>query len=195
MASPGSVETNLLAASAQFDPGATTWRAMVRQSAQLVIIVLPLAVWFDYIYSIYRSLIFTAGGTLSTPFVAFLWKWNVALADVLAHGLRGRARFSVMAVVAISVQVAFLVARPARTDPWWRLGVAYAAMMPFLGLPLWEGEPGTVVRALLPLALAFNVGLRRCQDPRWFWPLFVAGNLTTVHALVMLRVPFLWSWL
>ena len=188
-------ETNLLAVSAQVDPRATSWRAIVRQTAQVVLIVLPLALWFDYIYSIYRSTIYTAGGTLSTPFAAFLWKWNIALADMIAHGLRGRARFSVLAVVAISVQAAFLVVRPAFKDPWWRLGIAYAALMPFLGRPLWEGEPGTAVRVLLPLALAFNVGLRRCEDPRWFWPLLVAGNLTTVQALAMLHVPFLWSWL
>ena len=188
-------ETNLLAASAQVDPSATSWRAIVRQTAQLVVIVLPLAVWFDYIYSIYRSTIYTAGETLSTPFVGFFWKWNIALTDVIAHGLQGRARFSVLAVVAISVQVAFFVARPAFKDPWWRLGIAYAALMPFMGVPLWEGEPGTVVRALLPLALAFNVRLRSLVDPRAFWPLFVAGNLTTVQALAILRVPFLSSWL
>lgn len=43
-------ETNLLAVSAQVDPRATSWRAIVRQTAQVVLIVLPLALWFDYIY-------------------------------------------------------------------------------------------------------------------------------------------------
>ena len=187
-------ETNILAAAAQSDPRSLSWRSLVRQAAQLLIIVLPLAVWFDYIYSIYRSLIYTSGGTLSAPFSAFMWKWNVTLADIVARGLTGGAKFNLLALVAISVQVAFIVLRPAWKEAWWRLGLAYAALMPFLGRPLWEGEPGTVVRALLPLAVAFNVMLRRCEDPRWFWCLFVGGNLTVIHGLAMLGVPLVSWW-
>ena len=40
-------------------------------------------------------------------------------------------------------------------------------------------------RVLLPMTFAFNVLLPR---NRWFWPLFVVGNLPTVHGLEALRL-------
>ena len=49
-----------------------------------------------------------------------------------------------------------------------------------LGRPLWAGEPPTTMRVLLPLMVAFNVQLKRIDDPRWFWALLVAGNLTGI---------------
>jgi hypothetical protein len=44
------------------------------------------------------------------------------------------------------------------------------------------------MRVMMPLALAFNVLLRDCRDPRSFWSLLAAGNLTVLYAPVMLRV-------
>ena len=44
------------------------------------------------------------------------------------------------------------------------------------------------MRVTIPLALAFNVLLRDCDDPRRFWPLVVAGNLTVLYGPALLRV-------
>ena len=44
------------------------------------------------------------------------------------------------------------------------------------------------MRVTIPLTLAFNVLLRDCQDPRRFWALLVAGNLTVLFAPALLRV-------
>jgi hypothetical protein len=63
-----------------------------------------------------------------------------------------------------------------------------AGLVPFLGRPLWEGEPATAMRVTIPLTLAFNVLLRDCVDPRRFWLLLVAGNLTVFYAPLLLRV-------
>lgn len=178
-------ETNLLSVTAQFDPTRRTWRALARQALQLLVVVAPFVLWFDYIYSIYRSLVFTSGGTLTRPFAYYTWKWQMALNDV-AGGWTPAGLVSLLALVAITVQAAYVVARPAWRDAWWRLAIGYVALLPFLGRSLWEGSPGTAERVLVPMALAFNVLLRRCEPATLFWPLFVAGNLTVVHALVLL---------
>jgi len=187
-------ETNLLAVATQLGPNATTWRTIVRQTARIAIVVLPLVIWFDYIYSIHRNLVYTTGSTLSLPLVGYVWKWNATLVDLMAHGWPLRACLSLLTLIAISVQAVFLVCTPSWKDAWWRLGFAYAVLMPLLGRPLWEGDPGTAVRVLLPMALAFNVLLRRCERPYRFWPLLVAGNLTIVQGVVMLEIPFLSHW-
>ena len=188
-------ETNLLAVAAQLRPAALTFRSMAVQAVQIAIVVLPFVIWFDYIYSIYRGLLYTTGSTLGQPFAALLWKWQSTLGEVVARGWDTGARFSLLTLIAISVQVAYVAARWDWRNPWWRLGAAYALLVPLLGQPLWEGELPTALRVVLPLALAFNVLLRSCERRQWFWPLFVAGNATVVQGLVLLRVPIIWSWL
>jgi hypothetical protein len=188
-------ETNLLAVAAQLRPVALAWRPIAMRAAEIALVLLPLVIWFDYIYSIYRSLLYTSGSTLGQPLAAFAWKWQVTLAEVAARGWQANARFSLLTLIALSVQVAYVAIRFDWRNAWWRLGAAYALLMPLLGRALWNGEPPTALRVLLPLAIAFNVLLRDCERPRLFWPLFIAGNATVVQGLAMLRVPFIWSWL
>ena len=188
-------ETNLLAVAAQLRPVALAWRPIASRAGEIALVLLPFAIWFDYIYSLYRGLLYTSGSTLGQPFAAFAWKWQVTLAELWLRGWQANARFSLLALIALTVQVAYLAIRFDWTNAWWRLGAAYALLMPLLGRPLWDGEPPTALRVLLPLAIAFNVLLRDCERPRLFWPLFIAGNATVVHGLAMLRVPFIWSWL
>jgi hypothetical protein len=188
-------ETNLLSASAHVGPEMRSWNGVLAGFARLVIVVLPLLIWFDYIHSIHRSLVFTSGETLASPFVVYLWKWQVTLAELAAHGWSASARFSLLAVTGLSVQALYFLCRPSWTNPWWRLGLSYTVLMAVLGRPLWEGDPGTALRVLLPMTLAFNVLIRRCENPYLFWILLVAGNLSVVHGLWMLDVPFLAGWL
>jgi hypothetical protein len=62
--------------------------------------------------------------------------------------------------------------------------------MAALGPAVWEGVPGAVPRVLLPMTFAFNAVLPK---NRWFWPLFVLGNLTVLPALHAIQAPFLWQ--
>ncbi len=187
-------ETNVLAAASQMRPTCVSWRSIAAQAVQIALIVLPLAIWFDYIYSIYRGLLYTTGKTLAAPLGGLLWKWQVTLAALDAHGWTA-ARFGLLTLIAVTVQAAYVLARSEWKNPWWRLGVAYTALLLLLGRPLWEGEPATALRVLLPLSLAFNVLLRECRRADRFWPLFIGGNLTVVPGLVLLHVPFISRWL
>jgi hypothetical protein len=66
--------------------------------------------------------------------------------------------------------------------------------MLFLGHPVWEANP-SAVRVLLPMNFAFNVMLLRIDRPYVFWPLVVAGNLSVLFGLHVMRVPGTTSWL
>jgi hypothetical protein len=180
-------ETNLLAASI-LPPPTWSWRAVARTALQAVLVIAPLVIWFDYLYSLYRDRIYTSGGTMSLPFSALAWKASRVWGEVAANGLAAVLRPSVLTLLSLIVQAGYVVGRLEWKNPWWRLGIAYAALLPFLGRPLWEGEPATAMRVMIPLALAFNVLLRDCRDPCRFWSLLTAGNLTVLYAPPMLRV-------
>ena len=62
-------------------------------------------------------------------------------------------------------------------------------LMTALGPAVGEGAPGAVPRVVLPMTVAFNMVL---PQTRWFWPVWVLGNLSILHALEVLRVPFWW---
>lgn len=178
-------ETNVLGALAFMDPRAwSNRRAALRQVGLLILALAPLALWFDYIHSIYRSLIFTSGETLARPFAGLLWRAQTVVRDATS-GSADHALRSAALVIAFVTQLATVAARPRRDAAWWRIGVAYAALLLFLGRPLWEGTPPAVVRIELPLLAAFNVLLLRIEDDRWFWLLFVCGNLAALQAPVV----------
>ena len=86
----------------------------------------------------------------------------------------------------LAAQALFLALRPARRDPWWRLGAGYAVLMVFLGPGVWEGYPTAAARVLLPMTLAFNVLVPRGR--RWLAVLLL-GNLGAVGSLDLLRPP------
>jgi hypothetical protein len=180
-------ETNLLAASI-LAPAKWSWPAVARTAMQVILVIAPLVIWFDYLYSLFRDRIYTSGSTMSLPFSGFAWKGGRVWGAVAANGIAALLRPSVLTLLSLIVQAGYVLVRLEWKNPWWRLGIAYVSLLPFLGPPLWEGELPTAMRVMMPLALAFNVLLRDCRDPRRFWSLLTAGNLTVLYAPVMLRV-------
>jgi hypothetical protein len=186
-------ETNLLAAASLLAPKPLSWKFVLIRAAQTILVVVPFAIWLDYMYAIYLDRVYTSGQTLAVPFAGFAWKWRSILARVGA-GTGWQSRYSVVTLISITAQTLFLLARPRWNDAWWRLGFAYVMLMSVLGQPLWTGEPGTAARVLLPLTLAVNVLLRACDRPASFWPWFAAVNLSTLEGLAMLHIPLLSRW-
>jgi len=178
-------ETNLLATSILL-PTKWSWSAVARAAVQGIVVIAPLIIWFDYLYSLYRDRIYTSGATMSLPFSGLAWKLTLVWPDVMAHGLAGHVRSSVLTLVSLVVQAGYMMARFDWKNPWSRLGIAYVGLLPFLGQPLWVGETPTAMRVMIPLTLAFNALLRDCRSPVRFWSLFVAGNLTILSALRLL---------
>jgi hypothetical protein len=167
-------ETNLLGAVAL--PWPSGWRGWARAGVAVVVIVLPLLVWQDYIWSIYRGTSVTEGaGQITVPFSAYLMKWRETLRNQAGIDRLTIVR-QMLVIVALSVQAVYIVWTRRWTAPWWRLAAVFAVLLMTVHWSVWEGYPGAVTRVVLPLKLGFNVLLARDQ-PRGFWAWLVLGNL------------------
>jgi hypothetical protein len=185
-------ETNLLGLSILASPRLVR-PPFLKLAAAATLAILPLWLWQDYLYSIYRSTAYSGAHHITTPLVASLQQWRDVVAAVWNTGGASRERFSLMVLVSLFVQLGFLAWRRDWQSPWWRLGMINALLMLVVHPAVWEGTPGAISRVVLPMTLAFNVGLPR--DHPWFWPLLVAGNLSVLASLELLRVPVISAWL
>jgi hypothetical protein len=182
-------ETNVLGIVALAAPDEwRSWRGIVRQAGLAAVTLLPVLVWFDYIRSIYHSRVLTSGETLARPFEGAAWRLQQALEQIGPAAISRDAALTLLVLAAICAQVGWLMAKPDWKDPWWRLGMAYALLLPFLGRPLWAGQPPTAMRVLLPLLLAFNVRLRLCERRAAFWSLLIVGNAAVVQGVLLMRL-------
>ena len=122
------------------------------------------------------------------PLTGYVTKWVMTLDELRKAGWESYARFSLLAMVSLTTQAAVLVISRDWNNPWWRVGMASCVLMVFLGDAVWEGHPGAMTRVLLPMTFAFNLVLPRT---RWFWPLFILGNVTVLPGLETIQAPLL----
>jgi hypothetical protein len=156
-----------------------SWRARL---LQVVLVVTPLALWLVYI-----RIVVGAGNAgwsnLDWPGARFLEKWQVTLAN-FQHPEYALANWTtLLALLAITVQAAWLWVRPQWSSLWWRFGIGYAGLFLLLGTAVWEGYPGAATRVLLPLNLAFNALAPRTRAGL---ALLILGNLTVPAGLLQL---------
>jgi hypothetical protein len=182
-------ETNLIAGGLLADRVPRHWQSVLALAGRGLAAALPVAAWFLYVRWAFPPLAAADAANFAPPFSGYLAKWSVTLAQLQSSGWWGSwARFNLAALIGVTVQACYLLARREWADPWWRAGVAYCALMPFLSYPIWEGDPGAIMRVVLPMSVAFNVLVVRS---RWFWPLVVLGNLSVFHGIHMINVPWL----
>lgn len=180
-------ETNLLGAAGL--PWPRGWQGWLRLAGAGLVVVLPLVVWQDYIWSIYRGTSAAAGvDHITPPLAAYARKWSVAIRGVGSDGLYSHAGSTLLVVIALSVQAAYLAWTRAWREPWWRVAAAFAALMLVVDYVVWEGQPGAITRVVLPLTVGFNVLLYR--DGRGFWGWFAGGNLMLAASWIVL--PWMW---
>jgi hypothetical protein len=186
-------ETNLLSLASLPVPWPPSPRRLLRAAVLVILALLPLLLWVDYLRSIYRGQALTGSTDLLWPPLAgYLGHWQATVGQLAVRGLASPARWSVLALVGVTVQAGFLVVRVRWRNPWWRLGIAYVALMLVLDHVVWMGFPGAFTRVLLPLQVAFNI---LALDSPGFWPIVVAGNLNVIAGLATLQVPLLSRWL
>ena len=147
----------------------------------------PLAVWMFYLWignHEFRNVV--GDRNFAAPFAGYMTQWGETVSDLREDGWASFARFNLLTQVSLTTQAIVLLNRRAWNDPWWRTGMASCVLMVFLGPAVWEGDPSAVTRVVQPMTFAFNVVLPR---NRWFWPLFILGNLTVLPALESIRAP------
>ncbi|SDT87734.1 hypothetical protein SAMN05444156_0339 [Verrucomicrobium sp. GAS474] len=118
----------------------------------------------------------------------FAWPF-LGLADRLALIPRSGGwadpanRATLLALVSLLVQSAFLLRHPRPASAAWRAGILYVPLFLCLGQPVLE-EYYATARALLPLTLAFHWELARTRRGRAFWVWAVPANLFLWDGLV-----------
>ena len=172
-------ETSVLAsAGLDFD-----WRAprtWARPALTVLLIAAPLLAWMGYVRWKFGEAEDPGLGNFTLPFAGLMEKLGRAWQDLSAPEST-RLNLAVMLTIgALVVQWLFFALRWRPAERWWRVGVAFAAMMVFLSTPVWEGYPGAATRVLLPMTLAFNVLVPR--GVRWL-PVLLAGNLTVASSV------------
>jgi hypothetical protein len=177
-------ETNLLGAVALKWP--ETRRDCLRAVLALALIVLPMLIWQDYLRSIYRSTAFTRQNLLDPPVLTYLDAWRRTFVQLSNSGFDSPARFALCGLASVSAQTLYLCWRREYGSPWWRVAVAYAALMLVVNSTVWAGYPGAITRVVLPLTIGFNVLLAR-HEGRGFWLWYVIGNLHLVPAVRLLQ--------
>ena len=173
-------ETNLLAGAAQ--PLPRNRRGWMRLAFAIVLAALPLLLWEDYLRSIYRSTIFAGTDTLSVPGTALAARWMQALRGLRTGGIFSAAWLPFALLSSLVVQAVYVVARREYPSPWWRVAVAYVALMLVLDRVLADPHTGAITRVLLPLTVGFNILLAAEARPVRFWSWFTAGNLHLLSA-------------
>lgn len=179
-------ETNIMAAVALPWSGAT-FRDRLSAVLRASIVLLPLMVWMLVLWLWLGSSGDAGHRNFDWPFVAYATKWVQTIEQWKTEGMGSVATWSVLMLVAMTVQWMFFILRPRWQDPWWRLGATYALLMTVLGNAVWEGYPGAASRVLLPMTLAFNIVLPRGRS--WWWVVFVLGNLTVLFSSDTLKPP------
>lgn len=176
-------ETNLLAAAAQ--PLPHRRREWMRLAAAIAIAVVPLLVWEDYLWSIYRSTILAGADPLRVPGLALFARWVQTLRAFRTEGIFSGAWLPFGLISSLVAQAVYLLVRREYAVAWWRVAVPYAVLMLLLDRTLVDPNTGAITRVLLPLTAGFNILLAREAGPTRFWSWFVAGNL---HLLWAVRV-------
>jgi hypothetical protein len=169
-------ETNLLGASMLRIPRSVGDAA--RLAGWCVVAVLPLLVWQDYLWSIYRSTSGAGSELVTIPLTAYVENWIVSVSGVWRDGVNSHPMWALLVVLSLTVQTGYLLWTRRWREPWWRLALAFAGLMLIAHPVVWHGYPGAITRVVLPLTVGFNVLLGR--EERAFWPWFVLGNLQLI---------------
>lgn len=181
-------ETNVLASGILADRRPRSLQDVGALAGKGLAVALPLLFWALYVRSVYPDIYASDNVSVYGPFAGYLTKWIATAEEIRISGWFTFARFNLAFLIGLTVQAGYLLWRREWGNPWWRVGVAYCLLLPFLTDIVWEGYPGAAPRVLLPIAFAFNVLVPKS---RWFWPLAILGNLSAWHGIQTIGVPFL----
>jgi hypothetical protein len=173
-------ETSLLGTTALLADSSLRPFSGRRAGIALLVAALPLALWSLYVQQRFASTPGSDGlGNFTWPLLGLLTQAKYSLHEVSLGNLDSRYTFSLIGIVGLGTQALVLWRSPHPPSPWWRIGTAYSVLLIFLSPWVWSGY-WAACRAVLPLTIAFNLLL---PATRGFWPLWILGNLTMLHAV------------
>jgi hypothetical protein len=168
-------EASILAVAGLEPPWRAAGRPWARTLALGAVCVAPAVAWSAVLAARFATVETTS---LGAPFVGFVAGLRHIQSTLHAAGPRA-ARHDIFVVVALLVQVGFLIVHRRPSLPWWRIGIAFALLLAFTNRDPWADPFSTVPRAILPLTVAFNILVPRTRAGL---ALLVIGNLTVLSA-------------
>jgi len=158
------------------------WPFLTRKQAlSLILATAPLLAWTIYVGSRLPSTTGTSGiGNFTWPLLGIALQIKTCLSEIALGNWDGRFTMGLLAIIGLVTQALVLGLTPNMNSSWWRVGMAYALLLPFLSPWVWSGY-WAASRALLPMTIAFNLLLP--GNTRAFWPLWIIGNATLLHAI------------
>ncbi len=175
-------ETNLLGGVLFARSLRPTPRAILRVAGFGLVTLLPLALWTDYLRSIYRHGAFASAGAVTTPFAGLAWKISIIARDLRSGGLTAGTVSNLCATLAFVTQAIVIawitLTRWRERSPWLPLAAAFGTLGLAAHQVVWAGTPGAITRVALPMAIGFNILARRLA-----WPWLVVGNLGVVSGV------------
>jgi hypothetical protein len=183
-------ETNIAAGVVLLRKMRADLRSVLGVGARLILCILPLALWLDYLRSIYGQHVFAGGGHITVPLVGLLWKVRMTIDLVAGSGFTGPAVITAATVLALFGQLAALVwctrewvrHRTLSLD-WLLIAWVFAGLALTAHRVIWDGTPGAFTRVLLPLSVGVNVLLGGSRTAPWW--LIVLANLSIVSLAVL----------
>jgi hypothetical protein len=168
---------------------------LIRSAVAALICILPLALWLDYLRSLYGADAFSGGGHITVPLSGLWWKVQRSVSDVAVQGFTVMTVANWFSLAGFGAQVVALAwctrARKrtaAAETAWLQIAWVFLALGVFAHRVVWDGSPGAFTRVILPFTVGVNVLLARSR--RAPWALIVAANLGVVSGLMA----FLFGW-
>jgi hypothetical protein len=179
-------ETNLLAAALFVRFARGNVRSWLLILACLLLCVLPLALWIDYLRSIYHWRTLSAAGNITTPLAGLMWKLRATSLEFAAGGWTEPMIVTILALAAFFVQGAFVVwalVTGRDRSPWALVAASFLLLALFMHRVVWQGAPGAFTRVVLPLAIGANVLIARLPKPPWW--LILSANLGAIPGVML----------
>ena len=179
-------ETSMLAGS-MFVRELRTPRRWLLAGLCLLLCILPLLVWMDYLRSIYRSITIAGADHLTTPFSGILWKMQ-RLRTEIAGGVTYETVASAAALSGFFVQAGVIgreLVRSSGRSAWALAGASFVTLAIFTHRDVFAGSPGAFTRVFVPVTIAANALL--ASRPRPSWWLIAAANLSIIPGIMLLR--------
>jgi hypothetical protein len=167
-------ETSLLGGALLCEPGKD--RAWASSLARLGLAAAPIVLWSVWLGLNVPGDGAPIHGNLGWPPLPFIRSCATCLRHLAGGDFGSRWLFGLLGGAGLAYQSLYLILRPRWSEPWWRVGVGFAALFWVLGDEVWHGY-WAVARVVLPMTFAFNLLVPR---DRWFWARIGAANLALV---------------
>jgi hypothetical protein len=179
-------ETSLLGASMFAAALRRQPRDWLVAGACLLICLAPLALWMDYLRSIYFTGVAAAGSDhITPPLTGLLWKMDDVHHDLVRDGLTVPLLRSLLTMAGLFVQAGVVIWAAVRggwRSPWLLVSLAFLLVIILAKPAVWDGSPGAFTRVALPMTVGVNVLLARQARAPWW--VIGGANLSVIPGML-----------